>query len=289
MKSTDHLSYLQSYINKIPALPSTVTKVIQLCNHEATTPMDLKKIISLDPVLTGKILQLINSAYYGFSQEITSLVSAIIMMGMNTVKHLVLNMAILSTLNRLTHPFALNLDKFWAHSLGVAVVSKWIAEKRNIPSDHTESYFIIGLLHDIGKIVLSNQIAQRYLETIEYASTHQLPLYIAENNLLQFNHTDIGKLIVERWKLSSDICDTITYHHQPFHYTGTHKDQIYTVILANSLINMLDIGFSGNAFPEDIPIDILEFLDIDLPQLDKIESMVFSEIDKAKIFLTLSN
>jgi HD-like signal output (HDOD) protein len=88
---------VRDYVDQMPPLPASVTKVLQLCRDPKTSPHDLNRVISFDPVLLGRVMNLINSAYYGFHQEITSLVRAIIMLGINTIKNLALSTAILST------------------------------------------------------------------------------------------------------------------------------------------------------------------------------------------------
>jgi HD-like signal output (HDOD) protein len=113
--------------------------------------MDLNRVISLDPVLVGRVLKLINSAYYGLEQQVTSLVRAMIMLGINTVKNLALSSAILS--NLVGRGFlGLNAEGFWRHSLCVGVTAKLIARKQGIDHSRLEEFFTAGLLHDLGKI-----------------------------------------------------------------------------------------------------------------------------------------
>ena len=110
MVSKSKISKLVSYINKMPALPATVSKVLAICGELNTSAADLSRVISLDPVLTGKILKLINSAYYGLRQEVVSMTRAIIMLGMNTVKNLALATAILGKVGKLKTRGPLNMD-----------------------------------------------------------------------------------------------------------------------------------------------------------------------------------
>ncbi|MCX7654895.1 MAG: HDOD domain-containing protein, partial [Treponemataceae bacterium] len=143
---------IDSYIKNMPSLPTTVAKVLEVCNNPRTSPADLNQVISLDPVLVGRVLKLINSAYYGLGQQVTSLVRAIIMLGINTVKNLALSSAVLRNLTSRKDFQALEMDGFWRHSLCVGVAAKMIAKKRGVDPKLTEEYFAAGLLHDIGKI-----------------------------------------------------------------------------------------------------------------------------------------
>src|SRR5512138_3364437 len=106
----DSVSRVRDYIRSMPALPTTVAKVLEVCNSPRTSPVDLDRVISLDPVLMGRVLKLINSAYYGLGTQVTSLVRAIIMMGINTVKNLALSTAIIDRFGGKGEFRALNME-----------------------------------------------------------------------------------------------------------------------------------------------------------------------------------
>lgn len=288
MESQKSLPILQSYINKMPALPATVTRIVEICNDVKTSPADLNRIISLDPVLMGKVLRLINSAYYGLSQEVTSLVRAIIMLGINTVKNLALSTAILGTLGNSKNFHALDMDEFWKHSLSVGVTSKLIAKKRNITRNQLEEYFIAGLLHDIGKIPLNDKLPDEYILAMGISNRKHQPIHISEKQSMEIDHTDVGKLIAENWNLGTEITDTVSYHHSPETYKGTKKDILYTVALANYFANVSKIGFSGNRYPEKIGQEVFQYMGITLEYLEDIEDEVNIEIEKAQIFLKIA-
>ena len=152
MEKEQILTIIKAYISKMPSLPTTVSKILQICNDPKTSPSDLNQVISLDPVLMGKVMRLINSAYYSLPNQVTSLVRAIIMLGINTVKNLAISTAILGNLGKKNNFQALNMNGFWRHSIGVGVTSKMIARYRKVDSTLLEGYFVAGLLHDLGKI-----------------------------------------------------------------------------------------------------------------------------------------
>ncbi len=282
------LSILKSYLNKMPALSPTVNKVLKICQDMNSSPSDLSKIISMDPVLTGKILMLINSAYYGIPHEVTSLVRAIIMLGINTVKNLVLSTVVLNNLKSGKKQNALDMNKFWLHSLGVGVVSKLIAQNRAVEKKDIEEYFIAGLLHDIGKIPISNKLSDEYMIALELSNRNEQPLYLTEKEMLKINHAEMGQLIAKKWNLGGGIRDTIAWHHSFLSYKGPNKDILFTVTLANNQAKILKIGSSGNFFPDDVDKKVLQYLNIDDNDLETINEKVMEEIDKARIFLEVS-
>jgi putative nucleotidyltransferase with HDIG domain len=279
---------LQAYINKMPSLPTTVTKIMEICNNPTTSPADLNKVIGLDPVLMAKVMKLINSAYYGLSQEITSLVRAIIMLGINTVKNLALSTAVLGNLGNKSNFQALNMDGFWRHSLGVGVAAKMIAKQRKIDPKKLEEYFIAGLLHDIGKIPLNNRFADDYIATMALSDRQKMPLHTAETESMQINHTEVGLMIGDAWKLGEDIKECIQYHHGYLEYEGKNKDLLFTVVFANYFANIAELGFSGDRYPEKVDSSVTESLQVSIDYLDEVEDAVLEQIEKARIFLQLA-
>lgn len=271
----------------MPALPVTVTKVIEIANNPATSPVDLNKVISLDPVLMARVLKLINSAYYGVSGKVNSLVRAIIMLGINTVKNLALSSSVIATLGKKGNFQALDPQAFWRHSLGVGVTAKFIAKKQNVDSSRLEEYFIAGLLHGIGKIPLNNIMPEDYVEAMGLADRQRLPLQQAERKVFGFDHTFVGTLIGEQWKLGNSIQDTLKYQGRPSEYNGQYTNIVNTVHVAIYSVTVSEIGFSGDRYPERVSDHALGVLGINEAYLDEIEDEVEEEIQKAEVFLRL--
>ncbi len=285
MEKTVLLSVIRSYVKKMPSLSTTVSKILEICNDPRTSPTDLNQVISLDPVLMARVMKLINSAYYSLPNRITSLVRAIIMLGINTVKNLALSTAVLSNFGKKSSFQALDMDGFWRHSLCVGVTAKYLASTRNVEKSYLEEYFVAGLLHDLGKIPLNNRLMEDYVEALSLSEAEQCPLYVAEERILEVNHSEVGKIIMESWSLSTDISDTAFYHHAIKEYSGEHQDILYTVTAANFFANAHEIGFSGDRFSEPLPREVFEYLGIDEDFMTTIAGRVNSEIERAKIFL----
>jgi putative nucleotidyltransferase with HDIG domain len=278
---------IDEYIANMPSLPTSVTKVLEVCNNPQTSPADLNHVISLDPVLVGRVLKLINSAYYGLGQQVTNLVRAIIMLGINTVKNLALSTAVMRNLPANKDLDGLNMEGFWRHSLCVGVAAKLLAKRRGIDAKQTEEYFTAGLLHDIGKIPLNTVLSREYMLTISTADRERISLFQAEEKTLGINHCTTGAMIVKAWKLEGPVGDGIMYHHSCAEYEGDHKDLLFTVAAANHFATTMEIGFSGDRYPEKDGDIITETLGIGKDGFDEIEQKVNEEIEKAEIFLKL--
>jgi putative nucleotidyltransferase with HDIG domain len=285
--SEDAERKIQAYIKNMPSLPTTVAKVLEVCNNPKTSPADLNQVISLDPVLVGRVLKLINSAYYGLGQQVTSLVRAIIMLGINTVKNLALSSAVLRNLTSKKDFQALDMDGFWRHSLCVGVAAKVLAKKRGVDPKQAEEYFTAGLLHDIGKIPINAVLSKEYVMAVSISDRERISLHRAEDRIIGMNHAAAGFMIAKAWKLEGAVGDAIAYHHSYMEYTGPHKDVVYSVVLANRFASVMEIGFSGNRYPEKIDNAVWEYLGLERDVFDEIEAVVNQEIEKAKIFLKI--
>ena len=202
---------IQDYILQMPSLPTTATKVMQVCNTATPSPNDLNRVISLDPVLTGKVLQLINSAYYVRRNKVTSLTRAIIILGINTIKNIVLSSAIVKCMDTAAKSAAMDMDQFWSHSIHVGVAARLIAKAMKIPTREQEFYFLAGLMHDLGKIPLSSQFPKQYEHSVNQAGHGDI--CEVEERLIGLNHCHTGRMIAEKWKLGDEIGEALTFHH----------------------------------------------------------------------------
>ena len=278
---------LRDHIKKMPSLPTSVTKVLEICNNPNTSPADLNHVISLDPVLVGRVLKLINSAYYGLGQTVTNLARAIIMLGINTVKNLALSTTVIGQFASKKPTNGLNMEGFWRHSLCVGVSAKMLAKKRGVDAKFTEEFFTAGLLHDIGKIPINSLLSKEYMKTISTADRERKTLYQAEGDTLSLNHCITGTMIKTAWKLEGAIGDAITYHHDFDGYTGNYKDVLCCVAAANHFACLTKIGFSGDCHPAPLSATVLEALNVSEDYFNEIEKSVNDEIEKAEVFLKI--
>jgi len=279
---------LNRYIDTMPSLSITVSKILEVTKNPRVTAKDLNKVISLDPVLVGKVLKLVNSAYYSLPNKVTSLVNAIIMLGINTIKNLALSTAVLGNMKKKDRFKSLNVDGFWRHSIGVGVASKLIAVKIGIPANRREEYFIGGLLHDIGKIPLNEIFPDEYLKVIRTADFKKEELIKLEEEMIGITHTEVGKLIAKKWNLTDETFECIMYHHDPSQASEKNYKLIAVVYTANAYCNLNEIGFSGDRYGHKIEDYILSSIGITEDFLDELFDTISQEIEKASVFLKIS-
>ncbi|GHV71861.1 phosphohydrolase [Spirochaetia bacterium] len=278
---------IEGYIKNMPSLPTSVSKVLEVCNNQDTSPADLNHVISLDPVLVGRMLKLINSVYYGLGQQVTNLVRAIIMLGINTVKNLVLSTTVVQNLSPKNNSLGLDAEGFWRHSLCVGVAAKQLAKMRGIDPKLLEEYFTAGLLHDLGKIPLNAVRAQECIKAVSAADRNRKPLFWEEEQTMGINHCTAGELIVKAWQLEGPIGDAVVYHHHYDEYSGAHKDLLYTIIAANFFACTAELGFSGDRYPRYVEQSVWKFLKVPSDVFAPLKNTVHTEIEKAAIFLRI--
>lgn len=278
---------IEKFIKKMPSLSTTVGKVMEICSRTDASPNELNKVISLDPVLTGQVLKLINSAYYSLVNKVTSLTRAITMLGMNTVKNMALSTAIIRTVAGAKKSKALPTKQFWAHSISAGVSSKLLGGVVGLSAMEREELFLAGLLHDLGKVPFGDE----YIEVLNVARREQMPLRKVEMELMGIDHQEVGFLIAEKWKLNTVITNCITKHHD-FEAIPALGDklgqQVALIALGDFYANVFDHGFAGNRFPQDKQIDsLIEFVGMDRDEYCSIGESVIDEIHKAEIFLQI--
>ena len=268
----------------MPSLSTTVSKVLEICSRPDTVPNDLNRVIALDPVLAGQVLELINSAYYSLMNKVTSLTRAIIMLGLNTVKNLALSTAIIRSVSQAKKSRALPIRAFWAHSIAVGVMAKLLAAGRGLSLAEREEYFVAGLLHDLGKIPIGDE----YTEVLARVETAQEPLVTVEQQVLGLDHEEVGAMIATKWKLNAVLTDAICHHHAPELAAAAHRDLVATVALADFYVCLFDIGDAGNRYPD--PSRLESLLAQSLLAWDDLVDLAASaeaEIRKAEIFLQI--
>ena len=287
--SAVRVKQIQQFIMRMPSLSTTVAKVLEICNNPAASANDLNRVISYDPVLTAQVLKLINSAFYGLPNRIPSLVRAIIMLGINTVKNLVLASSVLAVCKGLSHTEKTTINDFWAHCLCVGVLSKMIAAGGHVSLGEREEYFVAGLLHDLGKLPLMACFPGQYDKAVSESKESGRPLFEAENETIGINHCQVGVLIAGKWNLGVSMQDAIKQHHML--ETAQNTDFMVKCIgAANLLANHFQIGTAGDFSVHPMLLkNCLEGTGFSMETLPELKLKMEGEIEKASVFLQIAD
>ncbi len=274
-------------IERMPSLSPTVGKILQVANDPNSSANDLNKVISLDPVLAAKVLKLVNSAYFGFSEKMTSTVRAIVVLGLNTIKNLALSTAALETIST-GGASGLNMDEYWKHLLATGVFAKLIARKISVHKNYLEDYFLCGLMHDIGKIVLNNLNPVGYGKLVAASKQSGKPLYLFETAIFGINHAEIGDVLGRKWGLQEQIVEAMAMHHSPEKVSDNNKKLVYSILISNNYVKRLNVGFSGNTYIEKIADHIWRDIPLHEEALGDFEGYLMEGVERAAIFLQTS-
>ena len=233
---SDILSVLTQDLDSLPSFPQVAAKLLEVSNNDTASLDEVAKIVETDPGISIKVLELVNSAYYGLSRKVTTLSDAVVMLGLDEIKKMALNMAVFENLFKDGETKEFNRLMFWRHSLAVAVLSMKIAQRIEYPNP--DEAYTAGLLHDVGKIFLDLNGVKDYGDFIRRLSESTDLVIEKERQELGLGHDDIGAFFCTRWQLPDTLVLAVKYHHQPFEHhdlTDEEKKLISIVSMADFL------------------------------------------------------
>jgi putative nucleotidyltransferase with HDIG domain len=230
-------------IPDIPTLPNVVVKVNEMLRDYDTSIKKLSGIIENDQAMVSKILRLVNSTFYGFKSEVKNLPHAVIILGFNTIRNAIVSVAIVKVFSGKEGFEGFEITDFWKHSVAVAVTSGYLAEQSRL--DSPNDCFVAGLLHDIGKVVLSQFFTELFGQVWSLAKKGDLSFYEAEKELLPVTHSRIGGYLAEKWQFPRSLVETTTYHHS-IKKTVTNLNQLIIIHTADTIVNTCNAGSKGS-------------------------------------------
>ena len=209
----DRIKNIASKVGNLPTLPTVVAKMIDLADNPKTETNALAELISNDPSLTARILKAANSPYYELSREISTVDTAIVVMGYKAVKEIGLSLSVFDNFKNIGTMKRFDIHKYLEHSVEVGKFARETAKKQ-FPEEAGELY-VAGLLHDIGKMILIQYMPQDFYEVLDFSEANNIPFFEAEQEILGITHSEIGYIIAERWNLPEKIANIIRFHHSP--------------------------------------------------------------------------
>ena len=241
-KLTD-LTRIIRRVEDLPTLPRIVLKITELVNNPKSSVRDLAGVITDDQVLTARLLKFVNSSFYGFPQNISTATDAIVLLGFDAIRNLLLTTSMFDLFSNKNKENELKREKMWDHSLGCAVEAKVIGDY--IRYDNPEELFVSGLLHDIGKIVEMLFLPDDFAGVVSMVENKNILMLAAEDHVLGYTHADVGRLLAERWNLPSKLVTVIACHHQPG-LAGGFSQEAAIVHIADILCRAMNIGSGGD-------------------------------------------
>lgn len=252
-KSRDKADYYFEQIDRLhnlPTIPVIAADLLRVIADDKASVNQLLPIIEKDPSLVLKILRVANSAYYGVPQKVDSLQQAVVLIGLADLTNLVLGFSIIKSFMNYTEDSTwLDWKEFWQHSVSVGYIAQYIKSEFRLPM--AGSPYSLGLLHDVGKLVLYQIAPNEFQKVANLVKKDGTPSPLAEMEIFGLDHAKSGSLLAQRWDLPSSIIETIAKHH-----IGTEEDSDFRALCAligtaDYLSHRLNRGFISSV-PEEI-------------------------------------
>lgn len=253
----------------LPTLPDIIVKINSLIDDPASTAEGLNKIISSDISLTSKMLKIVNSSFYGFSRNISSITHAVVILGFNTVRNIALSAFLFDNLTSKV------LRPLWEHSITVGALAKAMGSK--VCPSQAEEAFISGLLHDIGRVVffLHDREAMVHLMGLEKSA-----FVLGETARFGITQQEVGACLLDKWQLPEPLIEAALYCHTPLEATTSIPSLVH---VANALAQEMN---EGGLNPDATTIDdtILEELGLTRESLEAMKPFLEEAVENANVF-----
>ncbi|HEY3197064.1 MAG TPA: HDOD domain-containing protein [Nitrospirales bacterium] len=270
-----------SKVRTFPTLPMIVHKITEMVNIPETSAKDIEVVIAKDQVLTGKLLRLVNSPFYGFPQKVTTISRAVGIIGFEALRNLIFSSSVIN-LFRAQGSELFRPAEFWKHSVGTALAAKELA--RHLGEKQVEEFFVGGLMHDIGKLVHEEYFCEPFRQACSLALSNDILLLQAEQEVLHFTHDQTGGLLLKHWNLPLKVVAMVRFHHQPAEAAECQREA-GVIHLADILCRAKGLGSGG-----DNKIPLLDqatwnSLGLTLGDLEQVMGRIAENFDEAVAFL----
>ena len=243
--------------------PVIYRRLVEVINHPRGGAGDVANVIRQDTALTARLLKLVNSAFFSFPKKIETVSQAVSVVGTSQVRDLALATSVTELFGKLP-PDLIDAEGFWKHSLACGVAARAIAGLRN--ETNVERFFVAGILHDVGRLVLVMRAPDETRRVFERAAERGIVLYEAERETIGFDHGRIGGALMDHWSMPEALREAIRCHHEPAK-AERFPLEAATVHVADILANALQYGSSGERFVPPISAGAWSKLGIDPPMI----------------------
>jgi HD-like signal output (HDOD) protein len=254
-----------------------VAKISRMVENPETSAAEVGRLISQDQVLSAKVLRMANSAFFGMSRKISSISQALVILGFEVVKGLVLTSSVFDMIQK-------SMAGLWEHSIGCAAASGAVATL--LGRDDAEEILVAGLLHDLGKVVLALNLPEEMKLVREKVKNDNISFYEAETQILDFDHCELGQWLAEHWNLPESLSEPMRLHHRP-EKAVLNPECAAIVHMADIIIRAKGFGNAGDTLVPPISMAAWEMLGLRktdfLPILEILEPKLSSLCDLTSI------
>lgn len=242
---------------RLVSFPDIYFKIQEVINSPLSSATSIARVVSKDPSLTARLLRLVNSSFYAFPQPILSIPRAIAIVGSNELTSLALAVSTITVFEHVS-PEYVDMKSFWKHSIACGVFSRLLAYGKRVRSE--ERFFLAGLLHDIGRIILYSKSPAEMTYALELSLFERIPLWQAEKRVFGFDHAAVGHVLLEEWNIPEGIRRLCDYHHAPL--DDRAPEEAAFVHCGDFLANGIRFGTSGSLYSSPLDPAILDYISL---------------------------
>lgn len=272
-------------IHTVPSLPEVVMQVCRLVNDPHASAAQINALMVKDPAMAAKMLRMVNSVYYGLPEPVNDLEKAILVLGFKTVRSIALSVSVLNAFQQQSANF--NMKSFWAHSAVSAGICRLIAGKTKICDP--ELAFIIGLLKDLGKLILVENAAEEVRAVVAVAREFRLSFPVATRKVMDTDDGELCAWLMQTWNLDVDLIQAVRSQYDLDAVDGKpHARLVAMCQFAEYLCALKKIRVSGNCDEPSLDPRVWTQLGLDKTALVEVLTVVNDEVDNARQFLLLA-
>lgn len=265
-------------INDLPTLPTVFLNLMRLIRDPKTSIKEIARVVESDPAISMKILRLINSSFYGLPRTVDSVQQAIVMLGNNTLKNVVISISIFKAMADKGKESGFDREAFWKHSITCGLIARYIGNKLGF--DREEEGFIAGVIHDIGKVVLDKYFSEELAEILQHSREEKIAFYQAELEVLGTSHSEIGAYLAETWQLPGKLVNVIAHHHA-LSLESEHPQLVALIQLADMLATKYQNGEGASAALPPLEPEVWKILKVDPTTLPEWDEDLKEEIERS--------
>ena len=242
----ESLKKIVSQIESLPSLPSIYSEIIEEMQSEDPSIKKISDIIGQDLSMTAKILQVVNSVFFGLSRKISNPQEAVVLLGLETIKALVLSVKIFAEFSKKKFAW-FNIDALFNHSMAVSSYAKAIIKNEKLGQDLINFSLMAGLLHDLGKLILATNFEEPYQQILEAGKASDKHLWELEYEAFGTSHAEIGAYLMGLWSLETPIIEAIAFHHGPGKSMSENMGLLTAVHVGNAIEHNGHSTTNGNS------------------------------------------
>ncbi len=268
------LTRLVTQMKTIPSLPTIYNEIMEEIQKPDSSLHVVGEIVSKDIGMSAKILQLVNTSFFGVAHHVQSVEQAVALLGLDIIRSLVLSFNLFEKFkdNKVNLP---TLNRVWNHSMEVASYAKLLSENFGLDSKQVDYSYIAGMLHDIGKLILISEVPATYLSIRKDSEESGTQLYVKEVEAFHTSHAELGAYLLGLWGLQQPIIEAIAYHHTP----SLSNSDCLTPLVSVYLANYFDYQFTPSRREGPAPVLDMEFIEqVGLSKkIDKLQKYILKQ------------